>query len=249
MIWDSMAKKGLVFSQVSNPQSFVHDPCFGWGFYGHRYHLYTNAKPHKGYQILNKWASKLNDNRSFVFTSNVDGHFELSGFEGRMVECHGSIHYLQAFDNYLTNAIWPAKEQLAKLEIDSETFLAKEPLPTVPESILAESKSKGVNRLARPNILMFGDYGFIGDRVEEQYAKYDEFIKGLKKTTQLVIVEIGAGLAVPTVRHESESLTRKFPNSTLIRINPREPQCTGVSNAIELPMNAKECLEMIDESI
>jgi NAD-dependent SIR2 family protein deacetylase len=32
----------------------------------------------------------------FVFTSNVDGHFQKTGFaDERIAECHGSIHWLQ----------------------------------------------------------------------------------------------------------------------------------------------------------
>lgn len=30
---------GLSFTDVSNPQSFLEDPKFGWAFFGHRYQL------------------------------------------------------------------------------------------------------------------------------------------------------------------------------------------------------------------
>lgn len=39
----------------------------------------------------------------------------------------------------------------------------------------------------------------------------------------LISVEIGAGTAIPTVRMESEDVSRKF-NATLIRINPEDPK-------------------------
>jgi hypothetical protein len=66
-------------------------------------------------------------------------------------------------------------------------------------------------KLSRPNVMMFYDYGFIGDRLEQQEEAYVEFLKNLKnkKDLNLVIIEIGAGegvfnyflnLKVPTVR-------------------------------------------------
>ena len=42
-----------------------------------------------------------------------------------------------------------------------------------------------------------------------------------KISGNLVIIEIGAGKAVPTVRHFSENIRYNY-KSTLIRINPRE---------------------------
>lgn len=37
-----------------------------------------------------------------------------------------------------------------------------------------------------------------------------------------VIIEIGAGTAIATVRYHSEQITKRSHNTTLIRINPRE---------------------------
>ena len=64
----------------------------------------------------------------------------------------------------------------------------------------------------RPNILMFGDYCFIDDRTHGQYEAFDawlEVVHGSQrdyKDASLVIVEMGAGSAVPTVRRTSESV-------------------------------------------
>jgi hypothetical protein len=53
-------------------RSFRENPAFGWGFFGHRYQLYSGAEPHEGYNIMLKWgrAASLGYH---VFTSNVDG--------------------------------------------------------------------------------------------------------------------------------------------------------------------------------
>jgi hypothetical protein len=55
---------------------------------------------------------------------------------------------------------------------------------------------------------------------------------------RLVAIEMGAGLAIPTVRNECE-----FRSQTLIRINPREPETAA---GISLPMGALDALQRID---
>ena len=55
-----------------------------------------------------------------------------------------------------------------------------------------------------------------------------------------MIVELGAGTAVPTVRNTSEHIATSL-NATLIRINPRE----SFGAEIELPMGAIEALSHI----
>lgn len=50
--------------------------------------------------------------------------------------------------------------------------------------------------------------------------RLEEFLEDTDKNARVVIVEIGAGKGVPTVRNRSESFLRHFRNSTLLRINP-----------------------------
>ena len=64
--------QGLSFSDCSNPKSFRQDPRFGWGFFGHRWQLYSAAVPHAGYDIMKAWGAAAQRGH-FVFTSNVDG--------------------------------------------------------------------------------------------------------------------------------------------------------------------------------
>jgi NAD-dependent SIR2 family protein deacetylase len=79
---------GLKFTDLANPDWFEHDPPLAWGFYGHRYNLYRRTQPHEGFQILHQWAA-AKPAGYFVFTSNVDGHFQRAGFaEDRVLECH-----------------------------------------------------------------------------------------------------------------------------------------------------------------
>src|SRR5947209_7846734 len=88
-------KLGLGFTDLANPWWFVTDPALAWGFYGHRLNLYRATEPHAGFRILHSWARRMRHG-AFVFTSNVDGHFQRAGFDPEcVVEVHGSVHWMQ----------------------------------------------------------------------------------------------------------------------------------------------------------
>jgi NAD-dependent SIR2 family protein deacetylase len=215
-----IAKKlGLNFQALANPRWFDINPKLAWAFYGHRLNLYRNTTPHEGFKILLNLAQN-----KFVFTSNVDGQFQKAGFrEDKIVEIHGSIHYLQCTLPCSDN-IWENREII---EIDMEKFEAKN-FPYCKEC----------GRIARPNILMFGDFRFVEKRVDEQLNRFNKWLDNIDG--KLTIVEIGAGKAVPTVRNLSERVREMF-NATLIRINPREADGAD----IQINLGAKEALEKI----
>jgi hypothetical protein len=60
---------------------------------------------------------------------------------------------------------------------------------------------------------------------------------------KLVVVEMGAGIAVPTVRYQGEQLVRER-NARLVRINPRDPEVP--EGEISLSMGALEALRAIE---
>ncbi len=203
-----LAKLGISFSQMANPEWFAKDPSLAWAFYGHRLELYRNTTPHKGFHIIRNLAKSKNDNY-FIFTSNVDGQFQKAGFdEERIYEIHGSIHYLQCLHN-CTDEIWPNKEDV---EVDMKRFRA-----------VRYPHCKYCGQVARPNILMFNDWGWNPKRATKQEQRYNKWLKA-NRNKKIAIIEIGAGTAIPTVRLEGERLAAKLPKATLIRINPREPQ-------------------------
>ena len=204
--YPAVAHLGYSFSQMANPKWFESDPYLAWAFYGHRLNLYRNTTPHDGFRMLQELvASKA---EYFIFTSNVDGQFQKSGFsEEKIYECHGSIHYMQC--TRCQAPIWSAEG--IEVEIDMEAFRAIN-LPTCPSC----------KAVARPNILMFGDWGWDLSRSNQQARRYEQFkAKVYENSYKLVIIEIGAGEYIPTVRHESEHLAQKL-NGFVIRINPRD---------------------------
>lgn len=226
-----IADMGISFSDMANPGWFEHDPGLAWAFYGHRLNLYRETNPHKGFDILLNWAQKK-EFGYFVFTSNVDGQFQKAGFKKDAIyEVHGSIHHFQC-TKPCSSDIWDASD--IKINIDEENFRAHKPLPTCPHC----------GALARPNILMFGDWLWLSERSSGQSNIYHKWLSNLKKTkARFVIIEAGAGKAVPTVRMQSNSIYHNY-NTDLIRINPRDYDAPQA--AISIPMGTKEALEAIE---
>jgi hypothetical protein len=69
---------------------------------------------------------------------------------------------------------------------------------------------------------MFGDGSWTPGRTEAQEATLKSWLRGLKQAgVNVAVVEIGAGTAIPTVRHRSESVASDL-GMVLIRINVRE---------------------------
>ena len=96
---------------------------------------------------------------------------------------------------------------------------------------------------------MFGDWGFVDDRANNQSGNFTNFkYTSVRSTEKFVVVEIGAGLAVPTVRFTSEQLVEDFKHGTLIRINPRDPDIPDKRH-ISLPIGGLEALDKIDKII
>lgn len=224
-------KLGLDFASMANPRWFESDPEFAWGFYGHRLGLYRATRPHPGFELLRTWASRMRHG-AFVFTSNVDGQFQKAGFpEERILEIHGSIHFVQCLGS--CGGISPAEPH--SVEVDPESFRARPPLPTCARC----------GSLLRPNILMFDDWGWDSSRTEEQKHRLTRWLQAVG-TGRLVVVECGAGMAIPSVRRFCE-YEAASSGGTLIRINVREPQVPP--GGLSLPLKALEALRGLDEAM
>jgi len=223
-------KAGISFIDAANPKNFFSNPRQAWGFYGHRFQLYSSTLPHPGFDVLRNWAERKSKGY-FVFTSNVDGHFQAAGFDtNKIVECHGSINHWQC--SICCN------EKIRKMSdfdmnIDASTFLADEPIPRCPEC----------TEVARPNILMFGDSQWIDTRTNDQVLRYNQWQREVRPS-KMVIIEIGAGTAVPTVRWECETVAQ-YENGTLIRINPRDDNVP--QDGISIKKSALEAILEIDK--
>jgi len=215
-----LAAAGIRFVEIANPHSFDTDPALAWGFYGHRLALYRTTVPHAGFAVLRELGARM-PYGAFVFTSNVDGQFQRAGFAAdRIVECHGSIHHLQC-TRPCGDAIWPADG--VDPVVDAATCRMAAPLPRCPHC----------GALARPNILMFGDDRWLDARTADQYARFEAW---RRRVARLVVVELGAGSDVPSVRRMGEGL-----RAPLVRINPREPH-VAPGRGVGIPLGALDAL-------
>lgn len=225
--YPALAQAGINFSSIANPSAFSIDPRKAWGFYGHRLRLYRNTVPHEGFAILRQIADCL-PSGAFVFTSNVDGQFQQAGFvESRICEVHGSIHHLQCLEPCCAD-VWAADY----LEPCTDDALCQW-LGQLPICIHC-------GRLARPNILMFDDWGWIDDRMEEQRRRLDAW---LTVTTSLVVIELGAGVDIPTVRRFGER-----QGVPLIRVNVLHPALHS-GNGVSISNAAAPALQGIHAAL
>ncbi|MEY8200973.1 MAG: Sir2 family NAD-dependent protein deacetylase [Colwellia sp.] len=236
--YPALKKKKLSFVDLANPRWFHNDPHRAWGFYGHRYKLYRSTSPHKGFQILKKWcATKAGG--PFIFTSNVDGHFQKAGFNPDCIyECHGSINHQQCL-GMCDSGIWPVSG--LDFKVNMESLQAVGNLPRCPLC----------GGVSRPNIQMFSDSEWRTERSADQNKRYGSWLSS-QYGKKVVNIELGAGLAIPTVRIASESIA-----GTLIRINPLDNEKTpkvrkrayNLNKIISLKSGALETLRAIDESM
>lgn len=222
--YPALGKSRTNFRTVASPTTFRSDPLLAWGFYGHRLMLYRETQPHAGFAILQRIAAQM-PNNAFVFTSNVDGQFQKAGFsEVQICEYHGSIHHLQCMSSMCEPRIWSANG-IHPL-VDTNTCRLESPVP----------RCDSCGSPARPNVLMFNDGDWLDQRTGRQAIRLYDWLAKVKK---LVVIELGAGTAIPTVRHLSER-----GGGTLIRINPTEAQI-GKPTDISVPLGALAGLELI----
>ncbi|KVF67992.1 SIR2 family NAD-dependent protein deacylase [Burkholderia vietnamiensis] len=218
---------GFSFEDIANPAGFASNPRLSWGFYGHRLALYRATVPHAGFGILLRWASAMKHG-AFVFTSNVDGQFQKAGFdEQHIVECHGTIHRLQCVEACIDET-WAASDFMPV--VNETTCLLENEMPRCPHC----------GGLARPNILMFGDSQWVEKHAERQE---NQFASWFKRGQRRIVVEVGAGRAIPTVRRFSE---RHGP--CVIRINPRE-SAIPIAVGVGLACAARDALQQIDNEL
>jgi NAD-dependent SIR2 family protein deacetylase len=233
------ARLGLSFADVADPAHFDADPELAWGFYGHRLGLYRATVPHAGFHVLRSWGERLAHGVR-VFTSNVDGQFQRAGFDG-VVEAHGSIHHLQCL-RPCSDDVWPADG--VEVCVDEAAMRAVPPLP----------RCRHCDGLARPNILMFGDWAWIGGPADAEEHELEHWLRKLASAqARLVVVELGAGTALRTVRIRAErtaaaaAAVDRRSGGALIRINP-DPAAAAVppGAGVALRAGALAALTAID---
>ena len=167
----------------------------------------------------------------WVSTTNVDGQFQKAGFDARYIhEVHGTLHELQC-----------AKP------CNDDTWSASALRPEVGPDLRWHRTWPVCRRcagVARPNVLMFGDGAWIGNAAEAAHWKLVEW---LEEVERLAVIEIGAGTAIPTLRHFGERLVERR-GAKLVRINPRESQASP-GQGVGIALGALDALRGIDAAL
>lgn len=223
-VYPALGRAGIDFTRIANPAAFDSDPRLAWGFYGHRLNLYRQTTPHQGFRQLLEFGNQL-PHGLMVFTSNVDGQFQKAGFAAKSTcEVHGSIHHLQCQHN-CKERIWSAAN--FHPEVDEDQCRLRNALPECPDC----------GALARPNILMFGDWTWEEKRTALQHWTLQQWLSNVERP---LCIELGAGEQIPTVRNFSERQGWR-----LIRINPGVPEIPDRQRGISLSLGALAGLEQL----
>jgi len=225
--YPALGQARLRFEDIASARAFEERPATAWGFYGHRLNLYRATTPHAGFGLLHGWAERMAQG-CFVFTSNVDGQFQKAGFAlARVYECHGSLHRLQCLAN-CSGEIWASMDFQPEV---NETACAL---------VNAPPRCPRCGGLARPNVLMFDDWQWNHTRSQQQRMLLDMWLDRARAAP--LVIEIGAGRAIATVRNFSQRMKQR--GSQLIRINLHEANVHNPHD-IEIALGAREALERI----
>lgn len=283
-------KSGIDYSDLCRVQCLQENPRLFYGFWGACYNTYRDTKPHIGFDVLYKWChdrqARLNNTMKgksslsayYLYTSNVDGHFRKAGFpEETLHELHGAIDVwlpLHHADDLDAKQTWiPVPEQYT-FPVDPDTLegptaetILNDLEPNLDTSFEMPHSTTSV--LLRPRVLMFDD-GFrshtqLGlDQSCTRYQDWEEKMEQCMESStsfKLVVLEIGCGMRVPSVRTECQDVIRDTasrcsggrrlkPACTFIRINPEHEEISNMSEmvtTISIRGTALKSLEQIDK--
>ncbi len=198
-------ESGKSVFEIMSPSHLLENPSFGWSKHAQRWKAFLESTPHEGFQIIKNWIEKFSLDY-FIQTSNVDGHFQQAGFpEEKIRELHGAMAWLQC-STPCCEDIWPMPDSPNNLikDIDKGSF------PQCPYC----------KAIARPNVYMFRDNTYVNKRDKEQKKRYSAFLEK-NANTKIVVLEIGSGPHVQSIRKNTRALATKY-NAKIIRINPND---------------------------
>lgn len=226
----SLKLESIKFPDIASPLFFYTDPYMCWAFYGYRYDMYSQVDPHNGFFQLLEFAKQKKDGY-FVYTSNVDGHFQKAGYpEERVVECHGSIKHFQCLDGHCGH-VWSDDEVYFAVDISCLELLNDPPRCPI------------CRKMSRPSVLMFDDGLWNQQRYTDQKKRMKEWLEDLdRKQSKIVVLEIGSGQTVPTVRDVGEGIAQEY-EARFIRINPDRRD--SVSPDLSIQMGAERALKLV----
>ncbi|KAH3760159.1 Sirtuin family, catalytic core small domain [Pelomyxa schiedti] len=245
----------LQYVDICQPHWIERDPKLFYGFWGSCYNIYKDTPPHEGYQILKEWkrryfsspfpersddylAHTYKNKRHCKFiciSSNIDCHPQNCDLvlPDELHEIHGNTTTWQC-SKVCTRQTWNAPVQF-RFKVDMETMVAPEGEPQVSAPGWEDNHPKcpHCGAYARPAILMFGDDSWVAPErnchLYEWESKTSKYLSEHAPEARLLILEIGCGLRVPSIRGMTASLLDRMSTGggkcTLVRINPSPKEC------------------------
>ena len=190
-------------TDIMTPKYIQENPLKMWKRFSKGYHHLQSIQPHAGYFMLKSWVEKLSLDY-FVVTSNVDGQFRKTGFDAdKIFEVHGASGFLQC-TTPCWDQVWASDYSIYHFVDD----LNYQKLPKCPNC----------QELVRPNIYIFKDRTFVSTRLRQQKKRWEEFLD-TQQNQKILVLEIGAGPTIKTIRNISRLLKKNY-QAKIVRINP-----------------------------
>ncbi|EFC39044.1 Sir2 NAD-dependent protein deacetylase [Naegleria gruberi] len=243
-----------------------------YGFWVNCAQSYLNTPSHSGYQILKDWKQLLYSKKEiqkefnekqieilsasqwwkenckiasnmFIYSSNVDNHFSRYFEKEEIYNIHGHALNWQCGNHCNEDCVWNFTKQLQNIIINQETL-------QIDNEKLKELKCEKCQHASMPNVLMFGDLGqYIRNTEEEdRYIAWECSVETFSKESStkfpFIILELGCGLTVPSVRRENECVLLDCDESYLIRVNLGQEELDTIHNVDLIPMKNDRILNI-----
>jgi NAD-dependent SIR2 family protein deacetylase len=184
------------------------------------------VEPAADYRELRRLLDYFGPSRAFVETSNCDQLHAKAGLgHDALLEIHGSLGRLQCAGPCAPDLLPADGAFLARLRDEPDW------VPSCPKCA----------RCLRPNVMIFGDDCLVFDELDREQAREKEFLRRFSRPPpggesgglDLVVLEVGAGVVVPSIRHHAEAFGRA--GAGLIRVNPSAAECAAFESGAPLP--------------
>lgn len=222
--------KGLYAESLASPWAFDNHLDHAWAFYEWRRRNAAHNEPHGGYGVIRDWLVSGRFT-GFVHTTNTDGYHLRSGLpEGLVREVHGSMWRLQCLGP-CSKSYWD-EPRVPLCDLDESTMRASN-FP----------RCEACGSVARPHILMFNDFGYVGHPAQDR-----DFIRFIDTAGVDAALLVGSSGEVPTNDYMALKMRELF-GAKIIVINPDPNANPGVSPDVRLNLGASEALVGLEEGL
>eukprot|EP01060_Flectonema_neradi_P003710 TRINITY_DN12412_c0_g1_i2.p1 TRINITY_DN12412_c0_g1~~TRINITY_DN12412_c0_g1_i2.p1 ORF type:complete len:323 (+),score=56.76 TRINITY_DN12412_c0_g1_i2:145-1113(+) len=253
-------------SQLNHKRWFGENPEMAWDFWRWCHTNYCNSTPHKGYEAV---LSLLKQKDGFVVTTNIDSHFTSSGIPfDRIRELHGIINRVKCSGDgrpEVTPKAIGDECDLRPLDfaedfVEGEVDIGPCPQSDPPMTFSDINPKERIPRclcgaVLRPDVTLFGDISFESALPPGPMATQHNNFTSWKELQQslpgegALILEIGAGTAMPTLRKMSSSLLAENEDTFLVRINTSESDVSNSDRELSINLPAMDALTKLRDLI